>query len=76
MLDGVKVQVPSGKWHTIKIVHTGSHITTYLNGKKYMELNDSTFTGAGGVGVWTKADALTYFDDLKVKNLQQKDTSK
>ena len=69
-LDSVRVKVPTNTWHTIKIIHTGTHIEGYLNGKKYLEWNDATFPDAGGVGVWTKADAVTYFDDLKLKRIE------
>jgi len=71
-LDSARVDVPSEKWHTIKIVHRGNHIEGYLNGKKYLDAKDSTFQDPGGVGLWTKADAVTYFDDLKVKALAAK----
>jgi len=37
-----------------------------LNGTKLYDVEDSTFTGPGRIGVWTKADSVTYFDDLKV----------
>jgi len=37
-----------------------------LNGKKYLEAKDETFKEAGGVGFWTKADAASSFDDLRV----------
>jgi hypothetical protein len=39
---------------------------TYLNGQKLFEVEDGTFTAGGKVGVWTKADSVTYFDDLKL----------
>ena len=43
-----------------------NHIEGYLNGRKYLDCKDDTFQDAGGVGLWTKADAVTYFDDFKV----------
>ncbi len=44
----------------------GPKITCYLDGKPLLEAEDSTFTDAGVVGLWTKADAQSYFDDLTV----------
>jgi hypothetical protein len=41
--------------------------TVYLNGKELFKVKDSTFTGAGNVGLWTKADAQSYFDDYEIK---------
>ncbi|MCQ9208520.1 MAG: DUF1080 domain-containing protein [Omnitrophica bacterium] len=65
-LDSKNIRLSPGAWHTIKIVHKDSRIKAYLNGKKLLEYNDNTFFEAGGVGVWTKADASTYFDDLRI----------
>jgi len=66
ILDSATVTVSSGKWHNIKILHRGSKIEGYLNEQKLLEVEDDTFSETGGVGVWTKADAVTYFDDLKI----------
>ncbi len=66
-LGSARVTLPTDQWHTITILHRGSQITGYLNGEKLLEVNDSTFTEAGRVGVWTKADAATSFDDLEVR---------
>ncbi len=44
----------------------GNHIAGYLNGKELLELTAEHFSKPGGVGLWTKADAVTSFDDLKV----------
>lgn len=66
-LDSARVTLPTEQWHTITMLHQGNQITGYLNGEKLLEVDDSTFTDAGGVGVWTKADAATSFDDLEVR---------
>ncbi len=58
--------VKSGIWHTLAIEMRGDAIRVYFNGAKVMEAKDTTFTEAGKVGVWTKADSVTYFDDLTV----------
>lgn len=65
-LGSTSVNIPAQKWHTIRIVHNGNHIEGYLNGKKYLDSKDSTFQDAGGVGLWTKADAVTHFDGIRV----------
>jgi hypothetical protein len=65
-LAGEKVTIPAGEWHTMKIEHRGDHITGWLDGKKYVDVKDSTFTDEGGVGLWTKADAVTSFDNFTV----------
>ncbi len=66
MLEGSRVTVDHAAWHTLRVVMKGDHIECYLDGKKYLEARDDTFGVAGKVGLWTKADARTHFDDLAV----------
>jgi hypothetical protein len=63
---GKKITVPSGVWSTLRVVATGQLFEVYFNGEKLYEVEDGTFADAGKVGVWTKADSVTYFDDLSV----------
>ena len=63
---GANFKVTSGDWHELRVEVTGNKITCYYDGDKKIEATDSTFKDAGKVGLWTKADSVTYFDDLKV----------
>ena len=63
---GMKENVPSGEWGTLRVVANGNHFEVYHNGKRLYEVEDETFKGAGKVGLWTKADSVIYFDDLNV----------
>jgi hypothetical protein len=63
---GKEARVPSGQWSTLRVVATGPRFEVYFDGSKLYEVDDMTFTQAGRVGVWTKADSVTYFDDLTV----------
>ena len=63
---GKPAQVPSGQWSTLRVVATGPRFEVYFNGAKLYEVEDTTFAQAGRVGVWTKADSVTHFDDLTV----------
>jgi len=63
---GKKAEVPNGQWSTLRVVATGPRFEVYLNGAKLYEVEDATFTAPGKVGVWTKADSVTQFDDLTV----------
>ncbi|MBI3050088.1 MAG: hypothetical protein HYY76_17450 [Acidobacteria bacterium] len=63
---GKPSQAPTGQWGTLRIVARGPLFEVYHNGTKLYEVEDRTFTQAGKVGVWTKADSVTYFDDLTV----------
>jgi hypothetical protein len=61
------VKVPGDEaWHTLRASMIGSKISCYLDGKKLLEAEDSTFPGPGMVGLWSKADAQSHFDDLTV----------
>lgn len=63
-LESADADLSVDAWHTIVIEHQGNRITAYLDGETMFETTDDTFSQAGGVGVWTKADAATMFDDL------------
>jgi hypothetical protein len=65
-LQSADVKAESGKWHTIRVVHKGNKIQCYLNGKMLLEVTDDTFQQAGKIGLWSKADAQTYFSDLQI----------
>ena len=71
-LASAQVDVPSGKWHKMKIRMIGDHIECFLNGRKFLDVIDSTFDQGGRIGVWTKADAVTYFDNIEVKAISIK----
>jgi len=63
---GKKATVPKNQWSELRVTAKGNLFTVWLNGQKLYDVEDATFTGAGKVGLWTKADSVTYFDDLKV----------
>lgn len=63
---GKKSEVPVGQWSTLRIVASGALFEVHLNGTKLYEVEDATFAQPGKVGVWTKADSVTQFDDLTV----------
>jgi hypothetical protein len=65
-LQSVDSDIKSGEWFTMTIEMKGNKITCSLNGIKLIETTDDTFKNAGNIGFWTKADAVTYFDDLKI----------
>jgi hypothetical protein len=68
-LESADVQVPVGKWHQLKIEHAGKRIRCYLGDNLHLEATDDTFSTAGQIGLWTKSDAVTSFDDLEAKPL-------
>src|SRR6266705_283454 len=56
--------VASGRWHTLRVDFKDNHFTVAFDGRKAIEWDDDTFKNAGKVGVWTKADSVTAFDDF------------
>jgi hypothetical protein len=60
----VSVKVPANQWQTLRVDVQGNHFTVSLNGQKALDWDDDTFKDAGKVGVWTKADSVTLFDDF------------
>ena len=60
----VAVIVSPNEWHSLRVDFSGSHFTVTLDGNKLLEWDDDTFKEAGQVGVWTKADSVTLFDDF------------
>lgn len=65
-LASASVDVAAGAWHAIRVEHQGTRIACSLDGTKLFEAIDATFPEPGWVGFWTKADAATAFDDLRV----------
>lgn len=66
-LKSVDSDIKQGEWFTLSVEMNGSRITCSLNGKKLVEETDDTFKSAGLIGFWTKADAVTWFDDLTIR---------
>ena len=60
--------IPVRRWHTLRVVTRGCQIRVLYDGRQVFDLCDNSFT-SGRVGLWTKSDAVTYFDDLKVRML-------
>jgi len=71
--DGMRSELASANvklskgWHTMHIEQKGDTFKGYLDNKPYLEYKDNHLNKVGGVGVWTKADALTSFDNLKIE---------
>jgi hypothetical protein len=61
----VDAPVPRNTWHTLRAEFSGKNMRVILNGKPYIEVSDDHIVGSGAVGVWTKADSITLFDDFR-----------
>ncbi len=58
------MKVAPNQWHTLRVDFQGTHFGVTCDGAKALEWDDETFKDAGKVGVWTKADSVTLFDDF------------
>ena len=68
----VNTPVKSGVWHTLRVDFIGNTFTVTFNGRKIIESSDVSFSDAGKVGLWTKADSVTLFDDFNYGSKQIK----
>ncbi len=72
VVNGERTQLKSADiphtpgWHTLRVAMNGDRIECYYDDKKHLDAKDSTIQTAGKIGLWTKADAQTHFDDLTV----------
>jgi len=64
---GVDVPPMGDSWHTLKLMAKGDLFTVYMDDTQLFKVQDSTFTNSGKIGLWTKADAVTYFDDFEIE---------
>lgn len=75
VIDGKRIQLGSADIphalgvHSVRVVMKGKNITCYYDDNKYLEVADETFVAAGMIGVWSKSDARTRFDDLTLETL-------
>jgi len=69
-LKGANLKVATNEWHTLELRAEGDRFTVFFDGKQLYTAQDNTFTGAGRVGLWTKADSVTYFDAITITTLE------
>ncbi len=65
---GVKHTIPKRSWSELKVVFIRNAATIYLDGAKLFEAEDDTFPDSGKIGLWTKADSVTYFDNFEFRS--------
>ena len=68
----VEAPVAKNQWHTLRVEFAGTRIRVALDGKMYIDANDQHIAGPGRIGVWTKADSVTLFDDFTFGDAEPK----
>jgi hypothetical protein len=69
-LKGANIKVATNEWHTLELRAEDDRFTVSFDGKQLYAAQDNTFAGAGRVGLWTKADSVTYFDTIAITPLE------
>lgn len=69
LLENFNQTIDVKRWHTLRVIHRGCDISIFYDDKQVFDLCDKTFQ-AGMIGLWTKSDAVTYFDDLQLQRLK------
>jgi hypothetical protein len=68
-IKGADTKVAANEWHTLELRAEGDRFTVYFDGRQLYTAQDNALTGAGKVGLWTKADSVTYFDTIEITPL-------
>lgn len=66
----IKITLAAKTWHTLTVEHRGDDIKVFVGKERVFGGRDKTYGEAGRIGVWIKADSLTYFDDLAVEEFK------
>lgn len=69
MIAGVDATVSGRVWHTLGVVARGDKFTVLFDGRELFAATDATFSGPGKIGLWTKADSVTWFERINIKSL-------
>jgi hypothetical protein len=69
LLENFNQTIDVRRWHTLRVTHQGCHVNIFFDDKQVLDLCDKTFQ-AGMIGLWTKSDAVTYFDDFQLQQLK------
>ncbi len=67
---GADVPPTANNWHTLKLMVKDDLFTVYMDEKELFQVQDTTFKHSGKVDFWTKADAVTYFDDFEIEMIK------
>ncbi len=69
LLENFNQTIDVRRWHTLRVTHQGCRVNIFYDDKQVFDLCDKTFH-ARMIGLWTKSDAVTYFDDLRLQQLK------
>lgn len=61
--------VTANVWNGYEFEAQGDRLRVFWDGQLVIDHRDATFADTGRVGLWTKADSVTYFDELRITPL-------
>jgi hypothetical protein len=67
-LESANIDAEVGRWYELRVVTIGRHISCYVDGERLLTTKDESIRGPGRIGLWTKADAASSFDEVRVTN--------
>ena len=65
-LGKVELEIDPDAWHSLRVVAEGSRMEMFIDDEPVLTVEDESIAEPGMIGLWTKADAATLFDDLSV----------
>jgi hypothetical protein len=75
VIAGVSIHVETGQWHSLEVIAQGDHFTVWFDNRWLFDARDDTYARAGKIGLSTKSDGVTTFDDLQVTVLDHNSDS-
>jgi hypothetical protein len=69
LLQNFNQTITVKQWHTLRVTHQGCRVNIFYDDKQVFDLCDKTFHD-GMIGLWTKSDAITYFDNLRLQHVK------
>ena len=69
LLENFNQTIDVRQWHRLRVTHQGCRVNIFYDDKQVLDLCDKTFH-TGKIGLWTKSDAVTYFDDLQFQHVK------
>ncbi len=64
-----ELDLDPSQWHTMRVIVEGSRMELFMDETSVLVAEDETLKTPGRIGLWTKADAATWFDDLTAQKL-------
>jgi hypothetical protein len=65
-LAKLDIELDTESWHTLRVVAEGPRIELFIDDEPKLTAENAELEDPGMIGLWTKSDAASLFDDLSV----------